>query len=216
MGDRLGPNIYIYIYIHIYVYIYTYVHIIGLAPCYWAPPRPTIWRPLPPCGLPGCHAHLDWCPLHCYCTGEAWNGPRYTCTAWPHFRCPTQTHEPHSYTPKGRALNYKSKFWFYLNHTVLDLRLGTAVVWCPDLLRPLHHVVFNCPNVLIYLGGEIAQLVKAQGWWHWGQGQNLIIVITFSCTAIHFLLCLTYIVIKGQFLSCHTYILWEVKDHFSW
>ena len=40
--------------------------------------------------------------------------------------------------------------------------------------------------------------------------------ITFSCTAIHFpQLCITYSVIKGQFLSYHAYMVWEVKGPLS-
>ena len=43
------------------------------------------------------------------------------------------------------------------------------------------------------------------------KGMNHVTAITFSCAAIHFTT-VTYIIIKDQFLSYQTYMVWKVKD----
>ena len=52
--------------------------------------------------------------------------------------------------------------------------------------------------------GESAQLVL-------GNGVRIMnMAIIFICSI--YLLCITYSIIKGQFLSCHAYVVWDVKD----
>ena len=55
-------------------------------------------------------------------------------------------------------------------------------------------------------GGEIAQLVTANPG---DRGINPVTAISLSCAAIHFL------VIKGQLLSYHACMVWDVTDTLS-
>ena len=47
------------------------------------------------------------------------------------------------------------------------------------------------------------------------RGMNPLSAITCSCAAIHSTTGLTYSIIKGQLLSYHAYMVWDVKDALS-
>ena len=81
------------------------------------------------------------------------------------------------------------------------------------------YIYIPCRNMPLsrstWWGGEIAQIVNALCCWPCGQGQeschycNILAVMQYI-----YPLCITYSVIKG--LSYHTYMVWEIKDPFSW